>query len=271
MLRKSENRKTKIFPKPGKQIDDMIALMQDGNKSFSAQMDEDYLVVGGHVDENMKGKIIRGEYVDFSKLIPRDKILVEEDNRMELVVKDGKAFWASPTNEVVTINNFNKWEQAFRIYANIYTSEYPNKSTELIQYNHVIHTISLAYVWDNVYAYDKEFRLHMSKHPARNWSVILQQAWSMKLRDRLYKAADYQQNGGTTSKSGSGSFNHNHRKGGEPCRHYNRGRCKFGATCKYKHRCSYCNKYGHGFINCRKANADRQKSDNRKESTSKRD
>ena len=36
------------------------------------------------------------------------------------------------------------------------------------------------------------------------------------------------------------------------------GRCSFGSSCKYEHRCSYCFKFGHTVINCRrlKANQD---------------
>ena len=33
--------------------------------------------------------------------------------------------------------------------------------------------------------YDKDFRLHMAKHPTRSWAIILQQAWSVWLKDRI--------------------------------------------------------------------------------------
>ena len=132
------------------------------------------------MDETTCAKIVKGEYVDFGKLLPKDRILVEEDGRMELVIKNGKTFRV-PAADGVSINNFSKWEQAFRIYSNIYTTQFPHCATELIQYNHVIHSIAGLYTWDNVYSYDKEFRTHLAKHPERSWSVILQQAWSMKL------------------------------------------------------------------------------------------
>ena len=54
---------------------------------FSAVLDEDYLMVDNQVDEITRKKIINGEYVDFSKLMPRDKIFLEEDNHMEMVNK----------------------------------------------------------------------------------------------------------------------------------------------------------------------------------------
>ena len=58
---------------------------------------------------------------------------------------------------------------------------------ELIQYNHIIYTASLTYVWGNVYGCDKDFGLHMGRHPKRSWGIILQQAWAMRLKDRLGK------------------------------------------------------------------------------------
>ena len=140
------------------------------------------MIIGGHVDEATQLKIVRGEYVDFSKLIPRDHTLNEGDTRLELIVCNGRTLWA-PMAEAVSINNFARWEQAFRIFSNVYTRYHPEKSSELIQYNHIINTISLTYTWENVYAYDKEFHMHMSKYPEHSWSIILQQAWSMKLRD----------------------------------------------------------------------------------------
>ena len=178
-----------MFPNPpGRNNSGNVLASLDKAKQdyrFVAQMDEDYLVIGGHIDETMQGKIIRGEYIDFGKLLPRDKIIVEEDGKMELVIKNGRTFWV-PVSETTVINSFSKWEQAFRIYSNVFTRTYPGKSSELIQYNHIIHSIAMQYIWDNVYSYDKEFRIHMAKHhPNHSWAVILQQAWSMKLRDRL--------------------------------------------------------------------------------------
>ena len=138
--------------------------------------------MGNHIDEQTLNKIKRGEYVDFGRLIPKDRILAAEENCLELVVKGGHTYYV-PVIDTTEINSFSKWEQAFRVYANIYTKAYPNRSSELIEYNHIIHTVSLSYPWENVYLYDKDFRLHMSKHPERNWSIILQQAWSLRLRE----------------------------------------------------------------------------------------
>ena len=123
-----------------------------------------------------------------------------------------------------------------------------------------------------MYAYDKEFRLHIAKHPDRNWAVILQQAWSMKLRDRIYCTDSGASHGhANNSTSNKGNFGHNHGQGhghiqgnhakiNEPCCRYNCGKCNFGVNCRYEHRCSYepCRKFGHTILQCRKLAADRE-------------
>ena len=124
----AENTKAQIFPNPGRSAE----LINVNPQQLTAMMDEDYLVVGGHIDEGMETKIVNGEYVDFRKLLPCNKIIVEEDNRLESVIKNGKTFWL-PVSESVSINYFSRWEQAFQIYSNVYTRKYPHKSTELIQ------------------------------------------------------------------------------------------------------------------------------------------
>ena len=86
----------------------------------------------------------------------------------------------------------------------------------------------------------------------------------MRLKDRLSKGDStfYQ-----PSSLSSGSFRTPH-KGGqggnrekihELCKQYNRGHCKFGANCKFEHKCSYCNKFGHTVLVCRKLIADKER------------
>ena len=51
----------------------------------TAYVDEKYMLMGSHLDENICKKIINHEYVDFAKLLPRDRVGLEEDQCMELV------------------------------------------------------------------------------------------------------------------------------------------------------------------------------------------
>ena len=59
--------------------------------------------------------------------------------------------------------------------------------------------------------YDKEFHIHLSNFPQWNWSIILQQVWSMYLKDKISKDEKH-------FHAGQGE------KSSEICRRYNKGK-----------------------------------------------
>ena len=252
MIMEAEMAKAKILSTPGENCNVKGANRESFPGTPATFVDENYIVVSAHIDESMMAKIMKGDYVDFGKLLPRDK-LMDEEGRMEMYVRNGKTFWM-PINTGVNITSFTKWEQAFCVFSNIYTKANPQRAAELIEYNHIIHMIAQTYLWENVYGYDKDFRRHMARHPERSWSIILQQAWALRLRDKIaaqsFNSYVNNSNGNTTPQGRP--------KVSEPCRRFNKGRCNFGTNCRYEHHCSYCFKYGHTNLTCRKAHADRE-------------
>ena len=44
------------------------------------------------MDESTKRKVINGEYVDFAKLMLKDRVSSEEDMRMEMVNRGGLSY-----------------------------------------------------------------------------------------------------------------------------------------------------------------------------------
>ena len=59
----------------------------------SSMVDKTYQLIGSHIDLNTQEKIVRGKYVDFSRLIPKDNVQTVDDNRYEMVIRDGKTYW----------------------------------------------------------------------------------------------------------------------------------------------------------------------------------
>ena len=206
-------------------------------------VDETYQLVASHVDEVTQDRIIKGEYVDFGCLVPWDRVLTEDDSIYEMIVKEGKTFWVpAGLNDIASITNYNRWEQAFRVFSDIYMRVHPQRSAELVQYNHLIHTAAQTNVWENVYLYDKDFRIHLSNFPKRSWAIILQQA-------RFNNGEAH----GSNQRKSTGNTGQNK----DLCKRWNRfGRCSFGNDCVFDHHCSYCFKFGHTVINGRKLKSD---------------
>ena len=84
-IRDAENTKATMFPTMGKSAKQFY--------SQTALIDESYMVVGNHLDETTITKIKSGDYVDFSKLVPRDRVLAEEDQYLEMVLRGGRTFF----------------------------------------------------------------------------------------------------------------------------------------------------------------------------------
>ena len=243
LIRDAEVAKAQIYEVAGKSIQPING--QWGQEMLSALIDENYKLVGSHVEEYIQQKILNNEFVDFAQLLPWNRPATNEfDQKLHIYAKGGEISLAPAVDRNNCINSYLKWEQVFRVFSDIYTSKFTNRAGKLIQYNHIIHTASLSFAWENVYLYDVEFRLHMSKNPLRNWGVILQQAYTMFIKDRQNFAGTAREHGTPTSSNN---------KSKKLCYSFNRGKCSYGSKCHFDHRCGMCGKFGHGAFNCRKA------------------
>ena len=102
MIQEAENVKAKIYQTAGESLSrfmiDSDKNAKQGfnvNNSFihSAMVDQDYLVLAGHIDPSLQEKIAKGEYVELAKLLPRDKLATEEEQKLQVVIKNGQTFW----------------------------------------------------------------------------------------------------------------------------------------------------------------------------------
>ena len=242
LIRDSEQAKARIYDLQGKEP-----------VHSTTSIDDDYLLVAAHVDEVIQRKIANHEYVEFAKLLPKDKVTTESDNRMEMVNRGGLSYWVPVSDrESSSIHGFGKWEQAFRVFMNIYLRFHPQRAAELIEYNHSIFHASQSYAWDNVAAYDVDFRLHMARHANRSWALILQQAWLFRLKDK-FRQDHYNSTNNRNFHSQDRRSNHSGNKK-DTCHRFNKGKCTYGLKCRFEHRCNTCNKWGHGAHICRKGN-----------------
>ena len=207
--------------------------------------DDDFFHTTCHIDSALKEKIMRGEFVELSKLIQKKQMLENNDEkRMQLVSKGGESYFAPMTDRETKIDSVRKWEQAFRIYTTIYCGANPSRSGEILQYIDVINRAAAIFSWDNVSRYDYVFRHLMAAKPHRSWAKIYTQMWNMNLNEPIkrFSSDQHRQN-----------FNGSGKKKENCCWKYNKGNnCKYGKECRFDHKCSYCGSFGHPASNCHK-------------------
>ena len=148
------------------------------------------------------------------------------EEKFELVNRNGHAEIVA-NNEVPRISNVRRWEQAFRIYATIYSEASPNRSAEILQYINVINQAAAKYTWDSVAYYDHTFRRLMERKPHRSWAKTYTQIWNLALAEPLSSRQYGEKGNRRDSRDNS-------------CWRFNKSCCSYGLKCRYEHRCSYC-------------------------------
>ena len=216
--------------------------------------DNEFFRVTCHVANVLRERIQKGDYVELEKLLPKVKGWAGNNNKMNLIFKDGHSYFV-PAAPESKISGVRRWEQAFRVYAAIYSEANPSRAAEIWQYVHIINVAASAYSWENVSTYDYTFRQLMAANLQRSWAKIYQQMWSISMRDPVTRFNSNGHNNGHNS-----NFQSNKHQGGNGqqkrvkyCWDFNKGRkCKDGDKCRYVDRCSVCDEASHGKNTCLK-------------------
>ena len=206
---------------------------------YSDVVDYEFFHITCHVDNATRVKIEAGQFEELEKLLVKDRPFsrANADGRMGLYSKDGMTYFAPAAEKEVKISNVRRWEQAFRIYAAIYSNANPHRASEIWQYVHVINSAASSFIWGNVAEYDFTFRQLMAAYPARSWAKTYVQGWNIIMRDHIVRDQ--------VSTPGC-NFNKDN-----ICWPFNKGKCT-DPSCMKDHKCGYCGRFGHGIFNCRK-------------------
>lgn len=215
-------------------------------------IDQKHSVLGAHVDDCVREAIQRGDYINLSRLLPKDAVIPDDDlDRYHVVGKDGISYYVKKSDEVnkdlgLPITSLARWDEAFRTYSAIYLEKQPWKATQLAEYVNYIHRQAATFIWSNVYNYDILFRRIMITDPERDWDIIHYQYSMQQFTDRIADRvkSGYQNSTSTPFKRRA------HKR--DPCWRFNRtGKCKFGNSCTFDHRCASCGATDHGQHECK--------------------
>ena len=124
IIREAEAARAQMYRAPGNELDQLVGnsggLVMAPHPQSSTVVDENYIVVGGNIDLAIQEKIKKGEYMDFTHLLPRERP-EGDDNRLELVYRGGQTYFVLASDrDSVGITSLQKWEQAFRVYSNVF-------------------------------------------------------------------------------------------------------------------------------------------------------
>ena len=216
----------------------------DSGVNAVSYMDQDDLFfhVTCHIEPTLHLKIEKGEFIELEKLLVKDRVANRNDEqRMEMVNRDGSTFFVPASNKELKITGIRKWEQAFRVYAAIYSKANPHRASEIWQYVDIIHMAAAAYTWENVSFYDTTFRRLMAEYPQRSWAKTYTQMWHIAMRDPI-QSRKFIPGGNFRSKERRDNY----------CWKFNKNQKHDITNCRYEHKCKYCDGTSHGFANCNK-------------------
>ena len=137
---------------------------------------DEFFHVTSQIEPSLKAKIERGEFVDLDRLLPKDRFSSnlrngsDELNKQlfQLITQGTQTYMGVPDNRNNKVNTLKKWDQAFRVFAAIYSQANPDRAGEIWQYIYVIHTAAASNPWENVSFYDITFRELMASKPWRS-------------------------------------------------------------------------------------------------------
>ena len=208
--------------------------------------DMKFFAISCHLEDKQVEKIKFGKFMDLNEIRPDKKRGFknsEEEQKMELIHSNGSTYFA-PKKDRGKIDGIKRWNEAFRVYAMVYSRFNPHRAAEIFQYIDTVNSAAASFVWENVAYYDFLFRRLMDENPARSWATKCQELWSESMRDPFSRVSTSRDtNTGSSSKQRSGTcWRFNSRQG---CR-------KSASACRFEHKCSHCGGTSHGHATCRK-------------------
>ena len=135
------------------------------------------------LDKALKDKILRGEYVDFSLLLPETLYQTQTPALQLRYETRPQAPWASPLTVVKrkkpVVDSFQKWLDAFMAYMLVIVTAYPNLAVELIKYQQIISRAVTKFKGLAWYTYDEHFRRRAARHLTIAWDRIDIELWTV--------------------------------------------------------------------------------------------
>nr|XP_034966506.1 uncharacterized protein LOC118082785 [Zootoca vivipara] len=196
------------------------ALVPDVKKSTFASSD---FILGNHLSNKKRNKILNGDYVDIFTLLPPAKMKGKGEKKPAY----GKRKYREPRAE----RTFENWLDGFQIYMGTIVACYPKRAMHLLAYMaHVRRAYALAGEGPAL-LYDEDFRRNASLLSSTRWDLRDQNFWGEHVGPYIEKKQP------ESARSARAEYKRSARR--LVCWEYNKGTCG-RAYCKYSHECEKC-------------------------------
>jgi len=187
-----------------------------------------------HVDDATRRKIRKREFVEFKKLVPTPGG-EEQSSVRKLALVDGMF----QEVEQRSFMPFMDWISAFMVFMSIHVEFHSYDIQGLIRHFEIVKRIYSN--GDNALAYDRQFRSLMARNKDIRFGEYIGELLEVVKLGRQFEARrDGYRQGPRGGATGSGL-----------CYRFNsQGGCRFGARCRFLHRCGKCQSANHPLQHC---------------------
>ena len=207
------------------------------------------------LDKLLEDKILRGEYVDFTLLLP-DSIAHPQSPEVRLRVEDlSPGSQTAPITMVrkqkPVIDNFHKWLDAYTSYMLVIVSAYPRRALELLKYQQIISKAVSQFKGLAWLTYDEQFRCSAAYDLTLSWDLVDMELWTVTFTG-LPKPHCFVCSSPYHSQSDCPKADPSRRpsRGSAYSFSFNKPTGCPRRSCQYAHICSPCHSAAHAFPNC---------------------
>ncbi|VDI60981.1 Hypothetical predicted protein [Mytilus galloprovincialis] len=147
-----------------------VNLMFMQTPSFSPSLDDDITL---HVNQNLRQKIHKGEYVDLALLL-RNSVI--DHDKQNVTFEQGQLV-INPVSPKTKITNIETWSDAFLFFMSIYCSVHPHKFQELVKYMSSVRKGAKRHGGIGWKYYDEQYRLKKAREPSGSWGKLDSEYW----------------------------------------------------------------------------------------------
>ena len=194
-----------------------------------------------HVQLPVIEKVRRGEYIDFSHLLP--PIGGQHDSeplakRVRLSEDDGQLVLSTSSASKRKIENIHSWLEAWSIFCAIVVSNQPSKALGLISYQATILQASRRYRWSAVCDYDVSFRQRMARDLDMVWDTVDTDLYARSFTGQAHAICNSCKRPGHSASTCTARDSGNKKSSSKQpiCAMYNSSKCSF-PNCRFRHCC----------------------------------